>query len=260
MNVSRMIADLIRPAPPAGGLRTLTPAEPADSADTRAPPHSPRLRTVADSCGRFHENRNVRNHPQASANPQTRATPSDPQNPQVPQPADAANAPDHSDLLAKLRRLAEAEGLPRGIVASLTADDLHPDNGAHLLDDAGLRRWLHVLDENARMQRGIAPRDWTQASHCERCGPVQLWTGAPLHVIGCPWCHVRRAGGPVPRPSVTCASCQHRQLRPNTSDPGMHGCTKGHTLHFAFDSHTCGHWKPRNTAVPPPEPSTGACT
>ena len=244
MNVSRMIADLIRPAPPAGGLRTVTPADAADSADTRATPHSPRLRTVADSCGRFHDNRNVRNHPQASANPQTRATPSDPQNPQVPQPADAANAPDHADLRASLYRLADAEGLPRAIVDGLSDADLAPDNGCALLDDAGLRRWLYVRAENGEMQRGIAPRDWTQASHCERCGPVRLWVGAPLRVIGCAWCHVRRAGGTVPRPPVTCASCQHRQPRPDTSEPGMHGCRRGHALHFAFDSHTCTAWTP----------------
>ncbi len=160
--------------------------------------------------------------------------------------------PNAAALLARLRQLAEAEGLPRAIVDGLTDADLDPDNGAHLLDDAGLRRWLYVRAENGEMQRGIAPPGWTQASHCERCGPVRLWTGAPLHVIGCPWCHVRRAGGIVPRPPVTCASCQHRQPRPDTSDPGMHGCAKGHTLHFAFDSHTCADWKPSDSVPPTP--------
>ena len=244
MNVSRMVADLIRSPTPAGGLRTVTPADAADSADTRATPHSPRLRTVADSCGRFHETRNVRNHPQASANPQTRATPSDPQNPQVPQPADAANAPDHAELRAKLHRIAEAENLPPEIVDGLTAADLHPDNGCDLLDDAGLRRWLHVLAENERMREGIAPPGWVQASYCRRCGPVRLWQGAPPVVLGCPWCHVRRAGGTVPRPAVTCAACTHQQQQPNTSAAGMHGCTRGHGLHFANEQHACDDWRP----------------
>ena len=152
--------------------------------------------------------------------------------------------PDAADPRASLYRLADAEGLPRGIVDRLTDADLDPDNGAHLLDDAGLRRWLHVLAENERMRQGIAPDGWTQPSHCERCGPVRLWTGAPLHVIGCPWCHVRRAGGAVPRPSVTCAACTHRQPRPDTSDAGMHTCTKAHGLHFANEQHACPDWHP----------------
>ena len=50
MNVTKMVADLIRSPTAADGLRTLTPA---DAADTRATPHSPRLRTVADSCGQL---------------------------------------------------------------------------------------------------------------------------------------------------------------------------------------------------------------
>ncbi len=167
------------------------------------------------------------------------------------QPADAANAPDHSDLRAKLRHLAEAENLPPAIVDRLTDADLDPANGCDLLDDAGLRRWLHVLDENARMQRGIAPPGWAQASHCERCGPVRLWTGAPLHVIGCPWCHVRRAGGTVPRPAITCAACTHQQPRPDTSDAGMSACAKGHGLHYALEPNTCTDWKPDSVPQPP---------
>ena len=152
--------------------------------------------------------------------------------------------PNAADLRAKLRRLAEAEHLPQAIVDALTDADLDPDNGVLLLDDAALRRWLHVLAENERMRQGIAPDGWTQPSHCERCGPVRLWVGAPLRLLGCPWCHVRRAGGHLPRPSVTCAACTHRQPRPDTSDAGMHGCRKGHTLHFAFDSHGCADWTP----------------
>ena len=155
----------------------------------------------------------------------------------------AANTADHADPRAKLRHL--AEGLPRAIVDGLPDGDLDPANGCDLLDDAGLRRWLHVLHESARMQQGIAPDGWTQASHCERCGPVRLWQGAPLHVIGCAWCHVRRAGGIVPRPAVTCATCAHQQPRPGTSDAGMHACAKGRPLHFALELHVCAEWKPQ---------------
>ncbi len=162
---------------------------------------------------------------------------------EVPEPP-ASPTPDHADLRVTLYRLAEAEGLPRAIVDRLTDADLQPDNGCDLLDDAGLRRWLHVLHENERMQRGMAPPGWAQASHCRRCGSVLLWQGAPLEVLGCPWCHVRRAGGTVARPAITCAACTHQQPRPDTSDAGMHGCAKGHGLHYANATHACDDWRP----------------
>lgn len=159
-------------------------------------------------------------------------------------PESAANAPDHAELRATLRRLAAAEGLPGALVDCLTDADLHPDHGVGLLSAEGLRRWLHVLDENERMHAGIAPSGWTQAAHCERCGPVLLWQGAPSHVIGCPWCHVRRAAGTLPRPAVTCAGCTHMRRLPQTSPAGMQSCAKGHRLHFAYQRHACADWRP----------------
>lgn len=115
------------------------------------------------------------------------------------------------------------------------------------LSDAELRYRLHVLDENARMRHGMAPPGWTQASHCRRCGPVLLWQGAPPVVLGCPWCHVRRAGGPVPRPAVTCATCMHQQLQPSTSEAGMRGCAIGKRMRFARELHRCASWQPVHT-------------
>lgn len=113
-----------------------------------------------------------------------------------------AALPDATDLRATLYRVATSEGLPRGIVDRLTEADLHPENGAGLLSDAGLRRWLHVLDESAAMERGIVPPGWTEPATCYRCGPVLLWLDPtrtqPL--LGCPWCRVRRMGAQVPRP------------------------------------------------------------
>ena len=148
---------------------------------------------------------------------------------------------DPTALRGRLVDLCRQEGLPDRLAATLPDADLA---GCDLLSEAGLRRWLHGLHENERMQRGMAPPGWTQASHCERCGPVRLWTGAPLHVIGCPWCHVRRAGGTVPMPAVACATCAHIQLQPGTSDAGMHGCAKGHGLHYANATHACDDWRP----------------
>lgn len=149
-------------------------------------------------------------------------------------------------LRAKLRELATREGLPLALVDGLTDADLHPDNGAPLLGDAALIRWLHTLAENERMREGIPPPGWTQASYCHHCGPVKLWQGAPPRVLGCPWCHVRRAGGTVlPRPAVTCATCAHQQHQTDTSEAGMQSCCKaGHGLHFANVQHVCADWRP----------------
>ena len=149
-------------------------------------------------------------------------------------------------LRAKLRELADREGLPLALVDGLTDADLAPENGAPMLGDAALVRWLHTRHENARMRQGIVPPGWTQASYCHHCGPVKLWQGAPATVLGCPWCHVRRAGGKVARPVIACASCQHQQLRADTSDAGMHGCARGHGLHYAREQHACADWKPRS--------------
>jgi hypothetical protein len=65
---------------------------------------------------------------------------------------------------------------------------------------AALRRALEV---RRLREQGIPPDDYTQPAHCDGCGPVLLWRGAPARVIACPWCWNRRAGKPVPRPTKT---------------------------------------------------------
>lgn len=158
-----------------------------------------------------------------------------------------AELPDTSPTAGQRARLIDAAlavGLPQEMIQALPDAEIE---GCELLDDAGLRRWLQIREENIRMLRGIAPAGWTQPSLCRRCGPVKLWAGAPLRVLGCPWCHVRRAGGTVPRPAITCAGCTHQQPQPNTSPAGMHGCAKGHGLHYARTAHPCADWHPVTT-------------
>jgi hypothetical protein len=45
--------------------------------------------------------------------------------------------------------------------------------------------------------------------HCQQCGPVwihpDIVAALPMvngwpRALGCPWCFVRKAGGPIPRP------------------------------------------------------------
>lgn len=195
-----MVAELLRAERP---LSSVTPADAADAADTRTTPSSPRLRTVADGCGRTPEAEQdtppIRKHPQASANPQTRALPSFPQHPQIPRPTG-------STIAAQRRRLtaaAVAQGIPAEIVLAL--DDLDVD-GCQWLDEPGLRRYAQIVQENYLRAHGAIP-----------LRPVRRDTPQ----------------------SVTCATCAHQQRRADTSDAGMHGCAKGHPLHYAHEQHAC---------------------
>ena len=150
-------------------------------------------------------------------------------------------ATDHAELRASLLAICRSHALPERLVANLPDAELE---GCELLSAEGLVRWVQVLAENERMRQGIAPDGWTQASYCHHCSPVRLWADAPLHVIGCPWCHVRRAGGQVPRPAVTCANCAHQKRRSDTGDAGMQSCMAGHSTHMAYAEHACDDWRP----------------
>jgi len=149
-------------------------------------------------------------------------------------------------LRAHLLAICRSHALPERLVANLPDAELE---GCELLSPEGLVRWVQVLGENERMRKGIAPPGWTQASYCHHCGPVKLWAGAPLHVIGCPWCHVRKAAGQVPRPAVTCATCKHMRRMPQTSPAGMQSCKDGHGMHYAHAEHVCDDWRPAISTV-----------
>lgn len=98
--------------------------------------------------------------------------------------------------------------------------------------------------EADRPEQGKMPRGWTYARHCRRCRPVWGWLLRDGKPVGLPWCRVRRAGGPLPRPAITCATCMHQQLQPDTSAAGLHGCAIGKGLHFAREPHRCASWQP----------------
>ena len=155
-------------------------------------------------------------------------------------PESAPKAPDPA--AAHLLAICRSHLLPERLAVDLPDADLA---GCEELSADGLLHFLRCRLERESMQRGIAPAGWMQASYCARCGPILIWQGAPVHdLIGCPWCHVRRSGGKVPRPAVTCATCTHQQRHKDTSDAGMHGCAKGHELHHAHAPHVCSDWTP----------------
>lgn len=99
--------------------------------------------------------------------------------------------------LVALLTAAEREGLPPVLVHRLSVDDIAAcaDLSAHTLG-----AYLRALDRGDRMDAGQVPQGFTAACYCEGCGPVWLWPGTPERVRGCPWCHRRKAGRPIPRP------------------------------------------------------------
>lgn len=123
------------------------------------------------------------------------------------------------------------------------------------LGDEQLRAYLSMLDDTATRQAGKVPAGHDAAILCHRCGPVLVHPGmaAVLPVVngwpralGCPWCFIRKAGGAIPRPRVTCASCAC--YRPDTINPAEAGggCSSGHGTRYPMQRHGCGNFTPRD--------------
>ena len=135
------------------------------------------------------------------------------------------------DLLEALRRdKAEVLALlcatvPNGEEAATEQPKARDLQGLTLeeLQEAAGEDWLEVRDDpdvlealahavvtRRQRERSERPPHWTQACECAGCGPVFLWPGSPVRVLGCPWCFNRAEGRPIPRPvAVTCAACRH---------------------------------------------------
>lgn len=111
-----------------------------------------------------------------------------------------------------------------------------------------------ALDDTATRWAGKVPLDETAPIYCTQCGPV--WThpavAAVLPVVdgwpralGCPWCFIRKAGGYVPRPLVTCDTCA--SFQPDTVNPGagMGTCACG--MYYPMQPHRCDRYQPKGT-------------
>lgn len=122
--------------------------------------------------------------------------------------------------------------------------------------------FLTMLADSAERRAGRVPLDDTAAIHCARCGPVWVHpdiarvlpvVGGWPRALGCPWCFVRKAGGTIPRPRVTCDDCRHAV--PDTINPGagMGACGAGNGSHYPMARHTCADHQPGESAqnVPP---------
>ena len=155
------------------------------------------------------------------------------------------------DIRPVLLELADSLGIDGAHVHQLLADDLLV---LAALPEAGLRSFLLALDDTATRQTGKVPVGDTAAIHCRGCGPVYVHPSiaAVLPVVdgwpralGCPWCAIRKAGGHLPRPRVTCATCAHWQ--PDTINPaaGVGNCACGHGTHYPMQRHGCDDFHPR---------------
>ena len=155
-----------------------------------------------------------------------------------------------TDTRTALLALADRLGMDRSIVVRIPSADL--PLWATVPAEA-LRAYLLALDDAATRQAGKVPLDDTASIYCAHCGPVHVHPGiaAVLPVvdgwaraIGCPWCAIRKAGGPVPRPRITCATCT--RFQPDSVNPvaGIGTCASGHGTHYPMERHGCGDFHP----------------
>jgi hypothetical protein len=167
----------------------------------------------------------------------------------APAPHSENIAPDSAALRIRLLTAAEAEYADPDLIHRLPAADVASCEG---LPDDVLRAYVRALEADAERMAGRVPAGETAAILCVRCGPV--WAhpdvAAVLPVVhdtaralGCPWCHVRKAGKVIPRPPVTCATCTH--YKPDTVNPtaGVGTCPD-HGTHYPMQRHRCGDWRP----------------
>ena len=93
-------------------------------------------------------------------------------------------------------RIAERYGLGLSDLESAAGKDW-----PEVLSSPDLAEALAGAVATRRMrERGERPQHYTQRATCAGCGPVWLWEGAPLNVLGCPWCFNRISGKPIPTP------------------------------------------------------------
>ena len=100
-------------------------------------------------------------------------------------------------------------------------------------------------------EAGRIPVSYTATTHCRSCGTVWIFQGAPARVDSCPWCSNRTKGLPIPRPSVSCATCQHFTADP-IGDGGIGSCAKsgppkGQMPAYPHVKRQCSDFEPKET-------------
>ena len=159
-------------------------------------------------------------------------------------------------ILALLRTRDTGEVSPRATATQ--SPNLHGLTRAELEEAAGedwpmvrhdpavLEALAHAVVTRRQREGGECPLHWTEHCECSGCGPVFLWPGSPVRVLGCPWCFNRAEGGLIPRPvAVTCATCRHFR---QTDHPHLGHCAVGEPEAIAglwdTDRRGCARWLP----------------
>lgn len=162
---------------------------------------------------------------------------------------DTTTGDTRADLLALADRLA----VDRAHVHRLD------DDGLTLLaavGEGGLRAFLLAAEDAAIRRAGKVPPGDTAAILCRHCGLVfvhpDIATVLPVvngwpRALGCPWCFVRKAGGYIPRPPVTCEGCRHFSADTINPTAGIGTCGSGHGMHYPMQHHGCGDYRPKGT-------------
>lgn len=159
---------------------------------------------------------------------------------------------DSAAVRARLLACVERLGGDPVMVRRLPEVDLVAYVGA---PDHLLRGFVESMMDTADREAGRVPAGHTAPMHCARCGPVwahpSMAAALPMvagwpRALGCPWCHVRKAGGYIPRPVVSCEGCRH--FVPDTVNPeaGMGACAIGKGAHYAMQRHGCGDFRTRS--------------
>lgn len=170
----------------------------------------------------------------------------------------------NAENYARLLAAAGAEYADPDLIHRLTAADVAACDG---LPDTVLQAYLRALEANAERMAGRVPAGETAAILCVRCGPVWAHPAVAAvlpkvngwpRALGCPWCHVRKAGQYIPRPPVTCATCAH--WKPDAINPAAGvGTCPDHGTHYPMQRHTCGDWWPEFLDASTRADNFGAC-
>lgn len=103
-----------------------------------------------------------------------------------------------NDLAAALGEGCKGLNLePADLQALLTDEDvteLSADQEAHRV----LRAFASAIVGRRTREAGRVPSGYSEHAHCRWCGPI--WAPFRGSFLGCPWCHVRAKGIPIPRP------------------------------------------------------------
>ena len=138
--------------------------------------------------------------------------------------ADIAQEENNSKLLEVLSGACRGLEIdPVDVLNELSEEDIEAWELGEVSIDL-LTAFADALVDRRMMDQGKRPAHFTERAECHQCGPIYLWSNEKVR--GCPWCHNRNNGLPIPRPgSVRCGHCIH--FEQVDYHPHLGHCAKG---------------------------------